>query len=410
MNVNQRTIDIQCSKNDTACHHASESTLMIVSSNQPSKHIILLTHEFYPKRGGIAVYCEETAQAAHELGYNVTVWAPQDERLPQERFSFPVETIANRGSLNWPCRIQTARHILKHKTSLKNAILYLPEPGPIITCMYLQLFQTIEVAQLVLTLHGSEILRFTHTPHRRYLFQKLMGSAQTIGVASRHVEQLLLEKCPHAQGKTKVVSGALRSDFPPISRQPKTEETVKIITVGRIHPRKGQHHVIRALGSLSDSLKQRIEYKIVGPIVKRPYFEQLRQEAERSGVNVLFLHEVSDADLPNHYTAADIFAMTSEVHGPSIEGFGLVYLEAAHCGLPVIAHDTGGVNEAVRHNQTGFVIQPEDHAALRDAFEKLIENKSLREQFATAGQQRVKELSWKSNVSTLFSSSTQKTQ
>ena len=42
----------------------------------PGPSLVLVTHEFYPHRGGIAVYAAEMARAAHELGYGVEVWAP----------------------------------------------------------------------------------------------------------------------------------------------------------------------------------------------------------------------------------------------------------------------------------------------------------------------------------------------
>src|SRR6478735_1333780 len=50
-------------------------------SSHPGPSLILVTHEFHPHRGGIAVYAAEMARAAHELGYSVEVWAPA---LPAE--------------------------------------------------------------------------------------------------------------------------------------------------------------------------------------------------------------------------------------------------------------------------------------------------------------------------------------
>mgnify|MGYP003350277809 CR=1 FL=1 len=62
---------------------------------------------------------------------------------------------------------------------------------------------------------------------------------------------------------------------------------------------------------------------------------------------IRFLGDVPDEELSRIYDRADIFAMTSINHGDSIEGFGLVYLEAAAHGLPIVAHDVGGVRDAV---------------------------------------------------------------
>jgi phosphatidylinositol alpha-1,6-mannosyltransferase len=62
---------------------------------------------------------------------------------------------------------------------------------------------------------------------------------------------------------------------------------------------------------------------------------------------VRFLGNLPDAELDRVYAQADVFALTSIDHGHSVEGFGLVYLEASAHGLPVVAHRVGGVAEAV---------------------------------------------------------------
>ena len=72
------------------------------------------------------------------------------------------------------------------------------------------------------------------------------------------------------------------------------------------------------------------------------YERELRQEAAGADFPIRFLGDVPDEELSQIYDRADIFAMTSINHGDSIEGFGLVYLEAAAHGLPVVAHRVDG--------------------------------------------------------------------
>lgn len=371
--------------------------------------IVMLTHEFYPKRGGIAIYCEEMAKAAVKRGYNLAVWAPQHLALANHSMPFPLKPLNNRGSLNWPCRIITATEIIKHYKSINDATLYLPEPGPIITAMYLQLTMPLPGKRKVMTLHGSEILRFTRSPHRTFLFKKLLAQMDRIGVVSKYVGGLLLAKFPEVKGKIEIVSGALRSDFfgvhpaePQANLSDQPADKLRIITVGRIHPRKGQHFVIAALGLLPAALKATVEYHIIGPIVQQGYFEQLHDMAEQSNISINFVGEVGDDRLHHHYTQADIFCMTSAQQATSIEGFGLVYLEASYCGLPIVAHDTGGVSEAVRDGETGIIVSPGNTQHLAQALQKLIANPALRKQLGAAGRQRVRELSWSENVEMLF--------
>ncbi len=72
------------------------------------------------------------------------------------------------------------------------------------------------------------------------------------------------------------------------------------------------------------------------------------------------LGRVADADLPRLYACADVFAMCcrSRWGGLEQEGFGIVFLEAAACGVPSVAGDSGGAAEAVEDGKTGFVVVP----------------------------------------------------
>ncbi len=363
----------------------------------------MVTHEFYPKRGGIATYVEEMALAAQEMELDIEVWASNRAGMLDRKTPFPLKPIPNRGSLGWPCRFATAAMLRRHRKLVERSALYLPEPGPIFTMMYAPLLGLPKPKFLALTLHGTEILRFSRPPHRRILFNQLLRQADRIGVVSEYNRNLLLEKFPAIDpSKIRVVPGALRHDFtdPPTRKRDRLYAKVRVITVGRIHPRKGQHYVMEALARLPDKLREEVEYHIVGPIVKsgRDYAEQLKATAAQAGIPVEFVGEVEDEELPQIYANADIFAMTSIQSGISIEGFGLVYLEAAACGLPVIAHRTGGVAEAVRHEQSGLVIEPGDTEALTAALARLIESPQLREEMAKAGQARAAELSWRANV------------
>jgi len=94
--------------------------------------------------------------------------------------------------------------------------------------------------------------------------------------------------------------------------------------------------------------------------------------------------------------------MTPVPHGPSLEGFGLVYLEAAAHGLPTVAHRTGGVPEAVRDGVTGLLVDPADRPALAAAIARLINEPALRANLAAAARVRARERSWADNANALF--------
>ena len=161
---------------------------------------------------------------------------------------------------------------------------------------------------------------------------------------------------------------------------------------------------LRALQMLPVEVKRKLEYWIVGGRNKGNYEDHLRtQAATDPALTVRFFGNIPDAELADVYKRADIFALTSIAHGSSIEGFGLVYLEAAANALPIVAHRVGGVSEAVRDGVTGLLVTPDRPAELAAAFEKLIHDEKMRQRLGVAGRIWAMRNRWEENASTLFS-------
>jgi phosphatidylinositol alpha-1,6-mannosyltransferase len=106
---------------------------------------------------------------------------------------------------------------------------------------------------------------------------------------------------------------------------------------------------------------------------------------------------VPDADLPDLYGCADVFAMLCRERwgGLEAEGFGIVFVEAAACGVPAVAGRSGGAHEAVIHDETGFVVEPRDVGGVRTALDRLLRDDALRARLGAAARRRaVEELSY----------------
>jgi phosphatidylinositol alpha-1,6-mannosyltransferase len=103
---------------------------------------------------------------------------------------------------------------------------------------------------------------------------------------------------------------------------------------------------------------------------------------------------LADEELKMVYESADIFALASMPRAKSIEGFGFVYLEASSHGLPILAHRTGGVEDAVKENETGILTDPKIPIELRNGLEKLINDFSLRKKLGNAGKDWANKNSW----------------
>jgi glycosyltransferase involved in cell wall biosynthesis len=373
-------------------------------SDRPSFPLFLITHEFYPVSGGIATFAEEIAKASANLGYDVEVWAQSAPGEQEKVWPFRLRRMPLKGSHDFICQLRLARELVANRRQLRNATVYLPEPGPMLTMMLLQFFAAFRPKRLVLTFHGTEILRFADSPVRRWLAGRLIRHATRVSTLTTYTQELLLERFPHAAGKIFLTPGALRSDFAVVPRHTAREkEKIVVLTVGRLHPRKGQLTTLEALRMLPAEVRSRIEYWIVGGRNKGNYEDRLRAlAAEDSALTVRFFGNIPDEELSEVYDRADIFALTSINHGHSVEGFGLVYLEAAAHGLPIVAHRIGGVPEAVRNGVTGLLVTPDRPAELAAAFEKLIHDAPMRKRLGDAGRVWAARNCWKENASTLF--------
>jgi phosphatidylinositol alpha-1,6-mannosyltransferase len=168
---------------------------------------------------------------------------------------------------------------------------------------------------------------------------------------------------------------------------------VLLLTVGRLQRRKGQDLVLRALAEIG-SESPSCRYAIVGT---GPEEADLRQLAADLGVTgrVTFAGAVAPDELPAYYAAADVFVHPNRIDNGDFEGFGIVLLEAAASGLPVIAGTTGGTPEAVEAGTTGLLVTGDDSAELASALRMLVHSPERRQAMGAAGRSRaIAQFSW----------------
>src|ERR1044071_5665928 len=122
------------------------------------------------------------------------------------------------------------------------------------------------------------------------LVGRLIRAADRVTTPSQFTRALLCEHFPAASQKTVITPGALRADF--IERntaRAKVTDKIVIVTVGRLHPRQGQLHILEALNALPPALHDKVEYWIIGRSIRGNYEAQLRRRARSSRVPVTFL-------------------------------------------------------------------------------------------------------------------------
>ncbi len=156
----------------------------------------------------------------------------------------------------------------------------------------------------------------------------------------------------------------------------KGDHVLRLLTVGRLVKRKNHEEVIRAIVHVPG-----VVYDIVGDGPERAHLEALAREvgvAER----VVFHGSLDSQELMKCYRDADIFIAISTRNSRDREGFGIVYLEAQCCGLPVIAYRQDGVVEALDDKA---VIYSQPFTLIRD-ISLLVTDADLRERMGEAGR------------------------
>ena len=161
-------------------------------------------------------------------------------------------------------------------------------------------------------------------------------------------------------------------------------------SVSRLVPRKGLDVLIRAAARLAPDHPDLV-VAIGGTGRDRARLERL---LTRTGAPVRLLGRIDDDHLPEFYGCLDVFAMLCRNRwlGLEQEGFGIVFMEAAACGVPQVAGDSGGAKDAVEDGVTGIVVRaPRDVTAAVTAIGGLVADAPRRQAMGAAARRRAVE-------------------
>ena len=147
----------------------------------------------------------------------------------------------------------------------------------------------------------------------------------------------------------------------------------KLITVGRISERKGQHRVIAYLPQLIKKYPN-LHYHCVGIPTETPNLLKLANELDVFD-HLTFHGSVSDQDLQSMLLSADIFVMLSKATSKGdVEGFGIAILEANALGVPAIGFRGCGIEDAINDGKSGLLISDDSEEELLRAIDLILSN------------------------------------
>jgi phosphatidyl-myo-inositol dimannoside synthase len=332
--------------------------------------ILLLTPDAPPKRGGVARYIGATLRARSDIFLDVlpvragTLWIFL--RLfrfrPQEIWTHHIVPVGT------ACWLYSFFHLTSYTVFLHGLDFDLVRRN--VWKRFLARRILLRAKRVVVNSKSlrHEVVQFIKRDDVEVIYPCV--SSELI-VASETKRKGLKHHTPEELAKMFVsqVAGSVGAGVAVVKKD--AQESVKLLTVARLVERKGHVKVLRALQKVPN-----VTYTIVGD---GPMREVLHQEAMVLGVidRVSFLATVSDEQLPNVYASHDIFVMPTTKSEYDREGFGIVYAEAGVFGLPCIATDIPGVNEAIVHKSTGLLIE-DTPRAFCEAIKKLADSPGLR--------------------------------
>jgi len=245
-------------------------------------------------------------------------------------------------------------------------------------------------------LHGAEVTIPGRVPVTRQLLNRVLRGAVGViaagGYPADEGERSLGRELP-----TTVIAPGVDTDrFRPTdqanqqavrARLGLDEHAPLVLSVSRLVPRKGMDTLIRA--SVEVQRRQPdVQFAIAGTGRHESDLTKLIDELDAP---VTLLGRVSDDDIPELYASADVFSMLcrSRWGGLEQEGFGIVFVEAAACGVAQVAGRSGGAHEAVAHEETGLIIDdPENHLDAAHAIADLFADDERRRAMGAASRER----------------------
>lgn len=370
------------------------------------KRILILTYEFPPLLGGVGTYCVEIARAATELGHQVTVVAPAhdtDNAAFDAALPFAVERlpIAHYTRHSLRSLLTYVRRLLSADVG-RYDIVHLADWPLIIAARFVALLRPLRFRVI---LHGTDALLLNQAR-----LPRLVGAGRALGLAEKVVANsrytLTIARREHpaitdAQAQVALL-GVGRNWFAPAGDAAELRLRLGIpadrkllLSVSRLDERKGHRHVLAALEHLAPEEKDQLAYVVVGKAGDPAHADALKAQASAIGLPVIFTGPLAEEDVRGLYAQAYLFLLLGEDRSDKIEGFGLVYLEAAAQSVPSIASPVGGVPEVVLDGKTGLLVDYRDPRAAGMAISRLLADQPERDRLGEAARDWAESLTWR---------------
>ncbi|HOD53930.1 MAG TPA: glycosyltransferase family 4 protein [Candidatus Cloacimonadota bacterium] len=404
---------------------------------------IIISKQFYPVKGGVETFLLEVAMTWNSK--DIEVWCQKHDEVPNrmenpvliKRFSWGNGTFKNlcfllKNAFNASNKLLYCYFCLLfflNRNVVKNCLPFIIESYaemlsklkkdkkplviqcsmPVYTGIIGLFYKLVFNVPLVVYAHGSELIYYSRRSNQKLIQQFVLKKADLLISNSQFTTDLLVSKGAERNKIYKTLLGANTRMFYPKETQSLIKKKYNIpnnhkiiLTVSHLVPRKGADMVLKALPKILKEIPD-LTYLIGG---RGEYLNTLKGLVEKLQLenHVIFLGFIKDEEINDLFNACDVFIMPNRQQDYDVEGFGIVFADAAACAKATIAGNSGGAVDAIVDKKTGFLVNP---LSIEDISEKCIEllsDEGLRHRFGQNGYQRVKdELNWDSVRENIFS-------
>lgn len=232
---------------------------------------------------------------------------------------------------------------------------------------------------------GEDVLVATGDRLKRAALRQSIGGARCVFTNSEFTSQLLRDGGAPPNKIHTIWGGVDLARFRPgldgqeLRKRLGLEGALVLLSVGALRPQQGVDQLLGCVARLLPRFPS-LHYVVVG---KGSYQQALADRAAALGIanRVTFTGYVPDEELPLYYGICDVFALLHRRVEASGEEmcFGLVFLEAGACGKPVVGCRIGGVRYAIRHGETGYLVEPQRDSQADERLGRLLADAELRQ-------------------------------
>lgn len=361
-----------------------------------TRRLLVLTELFLPTKGGTAVWFDEVyrrlgGKDIHVMTARVPGCETHDAQHPNtvHRLNLTRHPWLRPSSLPAYTRLLLASLAigLRYRFEAVHAGRVLPE-GLVGWCVARLLRRP-----LVVYAHGEEITTWRRSPRRFRAMRFVYRRADRVVANSAFTRNELLGLGVRAERVAIIHPGVDLARFHPGYEIADLRASIGLgraerllLSVGRLSRRKGFDSVIRSLPGLV-AVGIDAHLAVIGIGEDRDYLAGLARECGVAD-RVHLLGHVAPEDLPRWYCAADLFAMPNREIDGDTEGFGMVFVEAAACGVPALAGTAGGTGDAVQDGMTGMRVDGSNPEAVAAALRALLSDSVTRERLARHALER----------------------